>query len=75
MSAASYQPAAFPAADLQSLLVRAVANGWIVSVGFDGYSLRGGQAGEQFVFTTANDMAVWMSKTLPQHATPDNYIK
>lgn len=66
---------AFPAVDLQSLLVRAVANGWLVTVGFDGYPHNGMRMGEQFVFATVHDMAVWMSKTLPQHPATDNYIK
>jgi hypothetical protein len=67
-------PAAVPLSDFESLLVHAVANGWIVTIGFDGYPHNGMCMGEQFVFATATDMAMWMSKTLPQHPTSDNYI-
>jgi len=58
----------FPCTDLEALEVRAVANGWLVTIGIEGHH-RGHQHGEQFVFASAADLAKWMVAMLPEHRT------
>lgn len=57
---------AFPASDLEAFRVEAVANGWIVTAGIsrarDCYV-----HGEQFVFSTPEDLAGWIKQMLPMH--------
>lgn len=59
-------PAAFPAADLEWFLVEAVANVWVVTLGFNGRN-HNQFSGQRFVFSTPHDMAKWLVETLPTH--------
>lgn len=59
-------PALLSVSDLEDFNVRAVANGWVVTLRADSYR-SGGERGEQFVFATPEELAAFLVKVLPRH--------